>query len=148
MRDPNLYKSWSFLDRSNERATSLVNLKFAATGPQIQAVEDALVGMSACRMMEGNLVTKDTISATTPGLGQREMKYLIKCHDTVTLDKFSISVPGVRAGTTYIGDTDEVDLINDTFAAALKTALQAAGSSGLTENTIAVDSIWVTRGKK
>lgn len=147
-RIPNLFGTYAFLDRSNEASASHINLLSAATAPQKTALKNALQAFSACMLRNFQESWDTLVTSATPGTGQREMKYLVKCHSAVTFEKFTISVPGVRASTVYKGATDEVDMVGDADAAAFKTALEAAGCSGQNENALVVDSIWVTRGRK
>lgn len=147
-RIPNLFGTYSFLDRSNEAAATHINLLSGATALQKTTLKNTLQAFSACMLRNYDETWTTLVTSARPGTAQRELKYLVKCHSAITFEKYSISIPGVRDATVYVGNTDEVNKVADADAAAFVAALQAAGCSGQNENALVVDSIWVTRGKK
>lgn len=146
-KTPNPFVTYTFKDESEEPAAARFLTKSTATGGQITALQTAVAAMSTMRL---STYTKgeDGLISSLPGTGRREMKYLIRCHDVSNMQRFSFIVPGVREDTVTIEGTDFVDLTNDTEAAALVAAIEAALVTPWYDNLVAVDSIEITRGKK
>lgn len=141
------FVSMGFVDASNEPGSIRYPVELTPGGGEITALITATIAATGMR-------TRDytdglyTLYSSAPGLGQREMKLLIRMHDSVNQQKFSLSLPGGNPTTTpLISGTDFVDLAG-TNAAALKAAIEACVVTPWYENTVVVDSIELTRGSK
>lgn len=145
-KSPNHFVTQSFLDASYEPASTRWLTIDTMTTPQLNALIAAAQNMST---LAPQLWTQGFDNQVGTGhTGKREMKYLIRVHDSVNQGKFAFSLAGVRDATVYIPGTDFVDLVADAMAPALKTAIEACIVTPWFNNLVLVDSIEVTRGYK
>lgn len=145
-KSPSHWLSMSFRDVSEEPASSKVYTKAAATGVQVEALRSAVEDLSGLRM-KVSTVAIDTVISVLAGVGKRELRTLVRFHDSVTGDKFTLNIPGANGILTLLPSSDFVDP-TDTRYVAFKTAFEAAGCTYFTENTVVLDSIEITRGQK
>lgn len=95
--NPANYYEVTFLDRSGEVSRLRVNIAAVAdvvTGAT--AVSDWNLSLSA--ITEGDIVQRSALfsnrlSGDTVGVGNREDKWLVGCHDSVTNHKFHFTIP-------------------------------------------------------
>jgi len=140
------YASYSFLDGSQEPGSVKFNLIDGATYTQANALRTALEPMSSMLLRSWDNGITFPLSSS-PGVGSRETKILIRCHDVVNGQKFSYSIPGFATGIDLITGTDFLDL-DDTEAAALVVAIEAVVRTPWYNNLVIVDSMERTRGQK
>lgn len=138
--------SLAFRDISDEPASMKVGLKLAATDPQITALKDAIIAMTALRLRSYTTEVANFVSGDA-GTGQREMRLLVRYHDGTTGDKFSLSIPGFNTAIALLPQSDFLDP-DDTEYIAFKAAFEACAVSAYTDNTVVLDSIEQTRGQK
>lgn len=145
------FGSYSFLDLSNEAANLKVYFQSGFTGPEADALDQAIIDMSNLRLMQRIRGVQILVSATRPGLGQREVGTLVKMHSLTTFTPYSLKVPGMHTAPVYDGvGTDRLKLSapGDTQAIALKAALDAIARHPVNGEDLIVDEIWYARGKK
>jgi len=140
------YASYSFLDGSQEPASVKFNLIDGATYAQADTLRAAIEAMSSMLLRQWDNGITFVLDAGL-GVGSRETKLLIRCHDSVNGQKFSYSIPGFATGIDLITGTDFLDL-NDAEAAALVAAVEAIVRTPWYNNVVVVDSIERTRGYK
>lgn len=141
-----VFSSFSFLDASGEPGSLKLPLKTTASGVQADAIRTALEPMSSM-LLRSWIYGTEYVLSSAQGNGAREMKILVRCYDSVNGQKFSFSIPGFATGINLIAGTDFLDL-DDTEAAALVTAIQAAVVTPWYDNLVTVASMERTRGQK
>jgi len=140
------YASYSFLDASNEPASTKVWVVDGTTYTQANTLRTAMEAVSSMLLRGWDFGVNYPLSGAQ-GNGSRELKLLVRCHDSVLNNKYSFSIPGFAAGIDLIPGTDFLDLA-DTEAAALVAAIEACVRTPWFNNLVAVDSIERTRGYK
>jgi len=140
------YGSFSFLDGSQEPGSTKVQFVDGTTYTQALALKDAMEAVSSMLMRSWDFGVSYPLDSGL-GVGSRELKLLVRCHDSVNGQKWSFSIPGFATGINLITGTDFLDLA-DTEAAALVTAIEACVKTPWYANTVVVDSIERTRGQK
>jgi len=140
------YGSFSFLDGSQESASTKVTFKDATTYLQADALRTAMEAVSSCLMRSWDFGVNYPLDSGL-GVGSRELKILVRVHDAVNGQKWSFSIPGFTTGIDLITGTDFLDLA-DTEAAALLAAIEACVRTPWYDNLVIVDSMERTRGYK
>lgn len=140
------YGSFSFLDGSQEPASTKVWFKDGTTYANADAMRTAMEALSSCLMRGWDFGVSYPLDSGL-GVGSRELKILVRCHDSVTGQKWSFSIPGFAAGIDLITGTDFLDLA-DTEAAAFVTAAELVVRTPWYDNLVVIDSMERTRGMK
>lgn len=141
------FLSLGFIDQSQEPGSLRVYTEPTPGGGEISALITALNNMSSMRLKDYTTGVW-ALQSSDPGLGSRETKFLVRCHDSVNQQRYSFSIPGGSDSlVTMIPNTDFVDL-TDTTAAALVTAIEAVVVTPWYDNLVVVDSIELTRGQR
>lgn len=141
------FLSMGFIDASQEPGSLRVNTEDTPGGGEIAALIAALNNMTTMRLKDYSQGAY-TLNSSLAGTGYREMKFLVRCHDSVNMTKWSFTIPGGSSSlVTMITGTDFVDLTVGN-PATLKTAIEAVVVTPWYNNTVVVDSIELTRGQK
>lgn len=141
---------YQFEDYSEERSSvrlSVVQLtaaNIAATEGQLTALETAMLGITLGELRQESVIwRRDEVSVApvVSALAQREIKWLVRYHDTVTGKKYRAEIPTADLNGRLVDNTDLADN-NNAQVAAFITAFQAVvrdPDTGL--NTVLIDSI-------
>lgn len=141
---------YQFEDYSEERSSvrlSVVQLtagNIAATEGQLTALETAMLGITLGELRQESVIwRRDEVSVApvVSALAQREIKWLVRYHDTVTGKKYRAEIPTADLNGRLVANTDLADN-NNAQVAAFITAFQAVvrdPDTGL--NTVLIDSI-------
>lgn len=141
---------YQFEDFSEERSSvrlSIVQLtagNIAATEGELTALETAMLGITLGELRQESVIwRRDEVSAAdvVSALAQREIKWLVRYHDTVTGKKYRAEIPTADLNGRLVANTDLADN-NNAQVAAFITAFQAVvrdPDTGL--NTVLIDSI-------
>lgn len=140
------YGSFSFLDGSQEPASTKLWFADGTTYTQGNAVRTAMEAVSSMQLMRWQFGVEYPIYSGL-GAGSRETKILVRCHDSSNGKPYSFSIPGFTTGIDLITGTDFLDL-DDTEAAALLAAIEACVVTPWYQNLVVVDSMERTRGYK
>lgn len=140
------YGSFSFLDGSQEPASTKVNFVDGTSYASADALRTAMEALSSCLMRGWDFGVNYPLDSGL-GVGSRELKILVRCHDSVNGTKWSFSIPGFAAGINLITGTDFLDL-EDTEAAAFVTAAESIVRTPWYNNAVIIDSMERTRGYK
>lgn len=140
------YGSFQFLDGSQEPASTKVNFVDGTTYANADAFRTAMEAMSSVLMRAWDFGVNYPLDSGL-GVGSRELKILVRCHDSVNGQKWSFSIPGFAAGIDLITGTDFLDLA-DAEAAAFVAAAELVVRTPWYNNLIVVDSMERTRGYK
>lgn len=140
------FMSLSFLDGSQESASLRLPLVTGASLVSAQAIITKIQPLSSMLLRSWEKGISYPLSAGL-GYGAREMKILVRCHDSQNDKKWSFSIPGFATGIDLLTGTDFLDL-NDTEAGELVTALESIVATPWYDNAIVVDSMERTRGRK
>lgn len=127
-----------WLDRSGEQSSSQFHIQDAGGDDYTTAiataaiVASALEAVSLCTALNRTLSIQ--VATNTPDLpaspyAQREMALKVFYSDNVNAKKYSFTVPGPDLTLLAQANTDEVDIVSNVAAAALKTALDASLAS-------------------
>lgn len=132
-----------FVDFSNENSVATIPVIDAISNANITAIFDAIVGVTlgnAQKSILSTAVDKDAGTAGVPAnaFAQREIKWLVRFTDLVTLKKGSREIPCANLALVVQG-TDFMDL-SAGAGLALKTALDAHMRS-TDGNAVSVDSV-------
>lgn len=132
-----------FVDFSNEGSTATIAVADAITDAAITSIFAAIVGVTLGNAQKSVLrtsVDKDAGTAGVPAnaFAQREIKWLVRYTDNVTLKKYSREIPCADLALVVQG-TDFMDLSAGP-GLALKTALDTDMLSP-DGNPISVDSV-------
>lgn len=140
------YMSVSYVDASNEPASTKIYLLDATSYANADSLRAAMGVMSDMLQRSWQFGVDYPLSGAA-GVGSRELKLLVRCHDSVTQQKYSFTIPGFDTDLDLIPGTDFVDP-SDPLAAAFITAAELIVRTPWANNAIVVDSIEKTRGLK
>lgn len=132
-----------FRDYSKENSSVTLPVSDAITDLQITSLFDATVAMSIGAAGQSTLnvsTPKDAGPGGNPAnkFAQREMKWLCRYHDSVTLKPYTLEIPAADAGL-LTGNTDFADL-SAGAGLTFKTEFQVSVRASLTGNTVILDS--------
>jgi len=141
------FLSMGFIDASQEPGSVRVNTEPTPGAGEITGLITAINNMTTMRLRDYTTGVY-ALQSSDPGLGFREVKFLVRCHDSVNQQKWSFSIPGGAAIlVTMIPNTDFVDLTAGA-GLALKTAIELVVVTPWYDNLVVVDSIELTRGQR
>lgn len=107
----------------------------------LAAMQAITLGQAAKSRVIYRSQAEDTVKPTDP-LAQRENKWLVVYHDTVTAKKYRLEIPTAELAGTKLQTNSDMANLADVQIAAFVTAFQAVAKdpdTGL--NTVAVDYI-------
>lgn len=149
MSKSSLHTSW--IDYSLEPSNTKITIQqitagnLAATLTLVDTLESAMQAITLGQLAREKVSARESVvSAVTPTNpeAQREKKWLVHYHDTVTAKKYRLEIPTADlGGTNLVTNSDEANLA-DTQIAAFKTAFEAVArdpDTGL--NTVVIDKI-------
>lgn len=133
-----------FVDYSNEGSTATIPVADAISDANITVVFGALVGVTlgnAQKSVLSTAIDKDagTAGASADPFAQREIKWLIRYTDAVTLKRYTKEIPCADLSQAVAG-SDQMDVSAATPGETLVNALEAQMLSP-DGNGITVDSI-------